>query len=590
MPKYRCLTLQEAVTRIAEDSDVEEADILILPPNDEMAASDIEEIDEENLESIEPGEVCGELDLDIQKVANVESEGSDQLVESDSDSELLSNYQSAQPAKKRKWIKSTPKWMKRDDFLTPMPEASPEKLADLRTDLIDKSPFDLFMQIFGDDYVDHLASMTNIYAQQKLANIDTNGDELIRFFGILLLSGYHQLPKESHYWSTAEDLSNNIVPKIMSRKRFRDLKTYFHIVDNLNLQPGKVAKIEPFYDHLTAQFVKVGGVFSENLSIDESMVPYYGHHSCKMFIRGKPIRFGYKVWMLCCPAGYPFSMQIYTGAKEKDGPQYNVPLGTRVVLDLISVVENPNHHSLFFDNYFTSYDLMIDLKAKGFRAVGTVRENRTSKCPLVSSKELAKKPRGEYDYRGDGNVVCVRWNDNSVVTVMSNWMQPKPLQNANRYSVKQKQKIIIKQPKLIGAYNQSMGGVDLLDRLLGSYRPKLRSKKWWWNLFANGLNMAVVAAWRLQCHLLGKQALSHLDFRREVALVAMKVGLEGYRSRKGGPTASIPSAITASANTSHYLSSTSQGRCIVCSKNTKKWCQFCGKRLHEKCFPDFHSR
>ncbi|CAI6371246.1 unnamed protein product [Macrosiphum euphorbiae] len=29
-------------------------------------------------------------------------------------------------------------------------------------------------------------------------------------------------------------------------------------------------------------------------SIDESMVPYFGRHGCKQFIRGKPIRFGFK--------------------------------------------------------------------------------------------------------------------------------------------------------------------------------------------------------------------------------------------------------------------------------------------------------
>ena len=47
------------------------------------------------------------------------------------------------------------------------------------------------------------------------------------------------------------------------------------------------------------------------------------------------------------------------------------------------------------------------------------------------------------------------------------------------------------------SYNKYMGGVDLLDRFLSEYRPQLHSKKWWWCLFANFLNMSVVAAWRL---------------------------------------------------------------------------------------------
>lgn len=36
-----------------------------------------------------------------------------------------------------------------------------------------------------------------------------------------------------------------------------------------------------------------------------------------------------------------------------------------------------------------------------------------------------------------------------------------------------------------------MHSINVLNRLLSSYSPKLRSKKWWWNLFSNALNMAV---------------------------------------------------------------------------------------------------
>ena len=46
--------------------------------------------------------------------------------------------------------------------------------------------------------------------------------------------------------------------------------------------------------------------------------------------------------------------------------------------------------------------------------------------------------------------------------------------------------------KVISEYNKGMGGVDLFDMLLGSYRQNLRSKKWWWPLFVNALNIAVV--------------------------------------------------------------------------------------------------
>ena len=35
---------------------------------------------------------------------------------------------------------------------------------------------------------------------------------------------------------------------------------------------------------------------SQNLSIDEMMIPYYGRHGTKQFIRGEDIRYGYKMW------------------------------------------------------------------------------------------------------------------------------------------------------------------------------------------------------------------------------------------------------------------------------------------------------
>ncbi|KRX12036.1 PiggyBac transposable element-derived protein 3 [Trichinella nelsoni] len=59
------------------------------------------------------------------------------------------------------------------------------------------------------------------------------------------------------------------------------------------------------------------GIFHEQLYIDEGMVPYFGHHSCKMFIRGKPIRFGYKIWTMSSTNGYPYALKIYAGRNER---------------------------------------------------------------------------------------------------------------------------------------------------------------------------------------------------------------------------------------------------------------------------------
>ena len=44
-------------------------------------------------------------------------------------------------------------------------------------------------------------------------------------------------------------------------------------------------------------------VLAEELSVDEQMEPYFGSHSNKIFICDKPIRFGYKNWILASSCG-----------------------------------------------------------------------------------------------------------------------------------------------------------------------------------------------------------------------------------------------------------------------------------------------
>ena len=99
----------------------------------------------------------------------------------------------------------------------------------------------------------------------------------------------------------------------------------------------------PLNNHLNKQLVQFG-IFSKNLSIDESMVPYFGNYSGKMFTRGKPIRFGYKIWVLCASTGFPYCLQLYEGKKENN----NHPFGSQVVNSLLDY----RQHTVYFDNFF----------------------------------------------------------------------------------------------------------------------------------------------------------------------------------------------------------------------------------------------
>ena len=72
------------------------------------------------------------------------------------------------------------------------------------------------------------------------------------------------------------------------------------------------------------------GVFEEHLSIDEQMLPFYGHHSCKMFIKKKPIKFEYKAWCMTASTGYLYQIQPYGGS----GDNYDKSIGLGAGIDM----------------------------------------------------------------------------------------------------------------------------------------------------------------------------------------------------------------------------------------------------------------
>ena len=181
------------------------------------------------------------------------------------------------------------------------------------SDLEGYSPYQVWKNLFSEDILEHIAFQTNLYSNRDQNNphLMVSTKEMRSFLGVLLLTGYHSLPEEHHYWSTQPDLGVPAVYNTISRNRYHEIKRYLHFADNQRLTEGdKMSKISPLYNVLNCNFVQFD-IFHELLSVDELMVPYFGRHSAKMFIKGKPIRFGYKIWCLCGSDGYPYHMQIY---------------------------------------------------------------------------------------------------------------------------------------------------------------------------------------------------------------------------------------------------------------------------------------
>ena len=96
---------------------------------------------------------------------------------------------------------------------------------------------------------------------------------------------------------------------------------------------------------------------------------------------------------------------------------------------MLPTVDNPSFHIVYFDNFFTSYSLLVQLREKGFRATETIRDVRITNCPLKPAKEINKMKRGTYDYRFDteNKIIAVRWKNNKSVALAFNFDRIKPL-------------------------------------------------------------------------------------------------------------------------------------------------------------------
>jgi hypothetical protein len=415
------------------------------------------------------------------------------------------------------------------------------------------------------------------------------------FIGILFLSGYHRLPRERLYWSLDEDVKVKLVSNAMSRNRFEEIKRYLHLADNTKLDKrDKMAKVRPMMNLLNQKFLQ-WGIFHEALSIDEAMIKYFGHHTAKQFIRGKPIRFGYKNWMLCAASGYCYGFDTYCGAKFKstDEPKSKstLPLGSQVVLDLLEKVNEPSSHIIFFDNYFTSYDLISTLRKSGFRATGTLRENRSKKCPLLSTKEMKKKDRGYFEYVFDktNSILITRWKDNNVVTMASNYDSVAPLSKVKRWSSATKEKLEVPQPRVFSNYNSYMGGVDLLDQATNNYRISIKGKKWWWVLFTHMLNVTMVNAWKLYLHASSTKC-DLLDFMRNISRHYLTCFQKSSYIRRR-PIGTVPESIIQDKGGHFPQELQKQLRCRQCGQRARWHCIKCKVTLclERNCFIVYHT-
>ncbi len=335
-------------------------------------------------------------------------------------------------------------------------------------------------------------------------------------------------------------------------------------------------------------------------------------------MRGKPHPWGFKIWCRTGVKGILYDFDVYQGSTAGKRNKSEFGVAANVVLNLCSTLPDQQQQKIYADNFFTSVPLLQKLAERGIQYVGTVRGNRLKNCLLQEEKVLKKKGRGSYDWKVENgsNIIAVKWCDTRAVTSLSTFVGISPVDQVIRWNKTEKKYITIERPFIVKDYNESMGGVDLLDSYLAKYKYQMKSKRWYMYLFWQTIKISLVNAWllyRRDCSLLGiasKKIMNQRKFQAQVAtsLILVNTGVK----RTGRTLSSSPSLVPLSSPTAakqiprqptvdvqkdqfaHWpIKCNKRGRCKLCKDNkTDTFCEKCEVRLcfteQHNCFKHYH--
>jgi len=324
-------------------------------------------------------------------------------------------------------------------------------------------------------------------------------DRLETFIGIITTTIINRRLSQRDYWSTDPLLRSEKIVSTMSRNEFEKIKLSIKYSmpddENNNDKVWRVRKMLNIFRKNIRQF----GFFSTALSVDEMMIKYFGRNSLKQFIKSKPIRFGIKMWALCSAEGYLFDCDIYCGKQTNTANLLpNCAQGSRVVLQMLQQLllnttpRKLSQYHIYFDNLFTSPDLLVHMKKIGLRATGTVRSDRVSEKNEIDKKAAKGTYVVKHDKGSKLNFITIV--DSKPVSILSTAAGVTPLSNVKRYDKTEKKKNDIQYPNAFTNYNKFMGGVDVHDQHCNRLLPIIRSKKWTWVIFIRMIQSSITNA------------------------------------------------------------------------------------------------
>ena len=199
----------------------------------------------------------------------------------------------------------------------------------------------------------------------------------------------------------------------------------------------------------------------QKLCIDQQIVSFKGKSALKQYNPQKPKKLGYKLYIFPGVDQLIYNLEVHTGTITICPNQPDLKASGNIVLILLQNIPRMKWHKLYFDNWYTSIELVTTLYQQGIACVGTVCSNRLPNNKLISDAVMKRKDRGSMEIWtvsvDNVELRVVKWHDNRAVTLLSTHEAINP---TIRWDRKERKKVKVTCPSIVNTYNKFKGGVD----------------------------------------------------------------------------------------------------------------------------------